>query len=211
MTEPGLLYLHTWLEPEVDERFSSWCNTHHEEHLAVPGFRRVRRGKLVASEATDPPRFLTVYDLDDVGVLHSDDYEAYRQSSSGLPADLAPELRFARSEGTEVGRFGPEGRVEVDDTLVESGPAVLTLFLAAERPAGQSQALLDDLDDVAAAVAALAGITAVRRISTANGDHIMVAEVADTDAVDPAELPRPGAAIPDEAWGLYALEHTATP
>lgn len=211
MTEPGLLYLHTWLDPEVDERFSSWCDAHHAEHLTVPGFRRVRRGKLVASEAGDPPRFLTVYDLDDVGVLHSDGYEAYRQRSSGLPADLAPELRFARSEGTEVGRFGPDGRLDVDDALVEGGPALLTLFLAAERPAGQSLAVLDDIDDVAAAVAATDGIGLVRRISTANGDHVLLAEVTGSRPIDPSTLPRPGAATPDEAWGLYELEHTATP
>jgi hypothetical protein len=211
VTEPGLLYLHTWLDPEVDDRFSSWCDTHHQEHLAVPGFRRVRRGKLVTSEATDPPRFLTVYDLDEVGVLHGDDYEAYRRASAGLPDDLAPVLRFARSEGTEVGRFGPQGRLEVDDALVEGGPGLLTLFLAAERPAGQSSALLDDIDDVATAVAAADGITCVRRIATANGDHVLLAEVADIAAVDPSTLPRPEAATPDEAWGLYELEHTATP
>lgn len=211
VTASGLLFLRTWLDPATDERFSAWCDGHHAEHLAVDGFRRVRRGKLMAAEAPDPARVVTVYDLDDTDVLHSDAYEAYRRSSSGLPADLAAELRFARAEATETTRTDADGPVEPNEALVEGGPALLTLFLAAERPAGQSLALLDDLDDVALAVARTPGVSLVRHFTTATGDHILLAEVEDPDPLTPGDLPRPQAATPAEAWGLYLLEHCATP
>jgi hypothetical protein len=211
VTSPGLLHLRTWLDPAVDERFSSWCDDHHLEHLAVPGFRRVRRGTLVASAADDPARFVTLYDLDDVDVLHSEGYEDYRRTSKGLPADLAPELRFARVEGTETGRWDASGSLEPDGQLVVSGPGLVQLFLSAERPAGQSMALLADVSDVAAEMATVDDVTLVRQFTTPNGDVLLVAELAADGAVDPAALPLPDAATADEVWAHYRFEYTATP
>lgn len=211
MTSPGLLHLRTWLDPSVDERFSAWCDDHHLEHLAVPGFRRVRRGTLVASAANDPARFVTVYDLDHLDVLQSDGYDEYRRTSKGLPADLAPELRFARAEGTEAGRWDASGPLDADDELVTSGPALVQLFLSAERPAGQSLALLADVSDVAAEVATVDGVALVRRFTTPTGDNLLLAEIDDGASVDPDTLPLPEAATADEVWGLYQFEYTATP
>ena len=97
-TPTGMLHLRTWLPAELHEPFSTWCDTHHLEQLVVPGFRRVRRFSLVRSEVAEPPRYLTIYDLDRLEVLESDEYDAYRARSTGLPEFLQGHLRAARTD-----------------------------------------------------------------------------------------------------------------
>jgi hypothetical protein len=65
----GVLHLRTWLPAELDETFSVWCDDHHAEQLAVPGFLRVRRFSLVDSSAVEPADYLTIYDLADLDVV----------------------------------------------------------------------------------------------------------------------------------------------
>jgi hypothetical protein len=97
-TPTGLLHLRTWLPAPHPQPVKTWCDTHHLEQLAVPGFRRVRRFSLVRSEVPDPPRYLTIYDLDHLDVLESEGYADYRARSTGLPELLQGKLRVARSD-----------------------------------------------------------------------------------------------------------------
>jgi len=67
----GLLF--AMLEPpgEMEEEFNDWYDTDHiPERKAIPGFITAQR--FVAYE--DSPKYLALYDLQNVGVLHSEAY-----------------------------------------------------------------------------------------------------------------------------------------
>lgn len=87
----AVLHLATWLPPDLHAEFSAWCDEHHREQLAVPGFRRARRFEWITSEHDDdPPQFLTMYDLDSL--------EAIPAATGGLPDFLRGRLRVRRRE-----------------------------------------------------------------------------------------------------------------
>jgi hypothetical protein len=203
-TPTGMLHLRTWLPAELHEPFSTWCDTHHLEQLAVPGFRRVRRFSLVRSEVAEPPRYLTVYDLDRLEVLASEGYDAYRARSTGLPEFLQGQLRAARTDAWLVasvpGRAG----------LVPGGPGLAHLFV----PDGAD--LADWFAQHAVAVLEAIGGTTARLLHSATGEQIVAVELPEVpDAIDPAALPRPSGVEAgvdgDVGWGLYRLDFTATP
>ena len=134
-TPSGLLHLRTWLDPELDETFSVWCDGHHGEQLEVPGFRRVRRFSLVATspDADEPADYLTVYDLDRLDVLESDAYEAYRARGNTVPDELQGRLRAARTDAWLVAAVpaaegpGPDG-AGVAHLFVGEGGDLTTWF-----------------------------------------------------------------------------------
>jgi hypothetical protein len=202
-TPTGMLHLRTWLPAELHDRFSSWCDTHHLEQLAVPGFRRVRRFSLVRSELAEPPRYLTVYDLDRLDVLEGDDYDRYLRRSTGLPDFLQGRLRAARSDACLV------AGVPAIDGLVPGGAGLAHLFVA------DGPDLTDWFAKHGLAAVNASGGTSARLLRTASGEQIVVVELPDVpDALDPASLPRPddstdgGGDVP--GWGLYRLDFVAT-
>lgn len=95
----AVLYLATWLAPELHTDFSTWCDEHHREQLRLPGFLRARRFEWVASYREDnPPMFLTMYDLLSLDALQSEEYRSHAASSLGLPQFLRGELHLERRD-----------------------------------------------------------------------------------------------------------------
>lgn len=198
-TPTGLLHLRTWLPADLHEPFSTWCDTHHLEQLAVPGFRRVRRFSIVRSLVDDPPRYLTVYDLDHLEVLEGDEYAAYRERSTGLPEFLQGKLRAARTDAWLVaGVPGVAG-------MVPGGRGLAHLFV----PDGPD--LADWFAERGLAVVDAAGGTSARLLRSAGGEQVVVVELTQVpDALDPATIPVPATGTGSPAWGLYQLDFAAT-
>jgi hypothetical protein len=221
-TAPGLLHLRTWLEPGLDEGFSDWCDGHHADQLALPGFRRVRRFSLVRSAAPEPPGYLTVYDLDRLDVLESEAYAAHRERATGLPDLLQGRLRAARSDAWVVAA-GPSSPDSGPTSVVVPGCDPTPLPGAGSKgwahlfvPAGPGAPDLEPwfTADGAALVDA-AGGTSARLLRSIAGEQVVVVELDDEpDALDPSALPRPSDLDGTEGetgWGLYRLDHVATP
>jgi hypothetical protein len=96
-TPSAVLYLATWLPEQLHDQFSPWCDNHHREQLALPGFRRARRFEWESGRREDdPPQYLTMYDLDSLESLTSDAYLEHTRSSPGLPDFLLGNLRIER-------------------------------------------------------------------------------------------------------------------
>ncbi len=71
---PALLHVQMDVPPEHEAEFNDWLwNEHIPERLAVPGFRTARRFTIVDG---GPPKYLQIYDLDDISVLDSPEYKA---------------------------------------------------------------------------------------------------------------------------------------
>jgi len=99
----AVLYLATWLSPDLHAEFSAWCDDHHREQLALPGFQRARRFEWRSSRRDDdPPQYLTMYDLDSLEALHSAEYLEHMNSSPGLPDFLRGHLRLQRRDCTVI-------------------------------------------------------------------------------------------------------------
>lgn len=95
----AVLFLATWLPSELHASFSDWCDDHHREQLALPGFRRARRFEWLSSgRDDDPPQFLTMYDLDSLDVLTSPEYLEHARTASVLPEFLHGHLRVQRRD-----------------------------------------------------------------------------------------------------------------
>lgn len=94
----AVLHLRTWLPAHLDVEFSQWCDDHHREQLALPGFRRARRFELVSATFADAPRFLTMYDLDDLGALTSPEYARHREVAPPIPESFGAHLRVLRRD-----------------------------------------------------------------------------------------------------------------
>jgi hypothetical protein len=201
----GLLHLRTWLPGELDGTFSVWCDGHHGEQLEVPGFRRVRRFSLVASDADGPADYLTVYDLDRLAVLDSDAYAAYRARGNTVPEALQGQLRAARTDAWLV------AAAPAVEPLDDAGSGLAHLFVADGPGLGPwfaetAIALVDAL--------AGAGATTARLFRGAAGEQVVVVELAgwpDPEAIDTAALPVPDARPAGAAWGLYRLDHVNLP
>jgi hypothetical protein len=199
-TPSGLLHLRTWLPEELDQRFSTWCNDHHLEQLAVPGFLRVRRFELARSAATEPPRFLTIYDLERLEVLRSDAYAEYGRRSPGLPEFLKGRLRAARTEAWLVAGVPAVGGV------VPGGDGLAHLFV----PDGPD--LTEWFADAGLGLLDAVGGTAARLLRAGAGEQLVMVELgAVPSELDPAELPLPDGVVPGVGWGLYRLAYLATP
>jgi len=73
MTGSGVLALWKDCAPGYEEKFEHWYQTEHAfERLSVPGFLRCRRYHAVSAT----PEYLTWYEVESPGVLHSKAYRA---------------------------------------------------------------------------------------------------------------------------------------
>lgn len=76
MAEPkrrGLLHVQMDIAPEHEDELNTWYwQEHLPERLAVPGFLSGRRFEIVDG---GPPKYLAIYDLEDVSVLDSPEYQ----------------------------------------------------------------------------------------------------------------------------------------
>ena len=198
----GVLHLRTWIPASLDERFSAWCDGHHVEQLVVPGFRRVRRFSLARSTATEPARFLTIYDLDRLEVVDGPAYAEYRNRSTGLPEFLQGRLRAARSDAWLV------AAAPAVDAMVPDGSGLVHLFLTDTPDAATWFA-----ERGLALVRAVGGTTA-RLLHSRAGEQIVLIELpdgADVDAVELDPLDLPDGAPVGTGWGSYRLDYVARP
>jgi hypothetical protein len=97
-TPTALLHLQTWLDRELHESFSTWCDHHHRGLLTVPGFRRARRFEFLDGSTDDEPQFLTMYEVDSLAVFTSDPYLEHGRTAGGLPDFLRGRLRVERHD-----------------------------------------------------------------------------------------------------------------
>lgn len=98
---PGVMIVMTDVPAAEEERFNDWYDTEHvPERVALPGVRRARRyvrydaapqpapGTVAAARG---PKYLVVYELDDVDVIHGDWAELAARPSE-LSAAMYPHL-----------------------------------------------------------------------------------------------------------------------
>lgn len=119
---PGVLIVMTDIPPEEEERFNRWYDTEHvPERVAVPGVRRARR-YVRYDDAPQPapgtvavrrgPKYLVVYELDDVEVLHGDWAELTARHSE-LSRAMYPHLsNLVREVFVQIGDFPGSGTVD---------------------------------------------------------------------------------------------------
>ena len=92
----------TDIPAEEEERFNRWYDTEHvPERVAVPGVRRARR-YVRYDDAPQPapgtvsarrgPKYLVVYELDDVDLLHRTDWVEVTARHSELSRALYPHM-----------------------------------------------------------------------------------------------------------------------
>lgn len=73
MKTRGLLLVHVDPEPAFEDEVNAWYDTEHlPERAAVPGFETAMRFRSL----DDGPRYLAVYDLEELAVLQSEGYLA---------------------------------------------------------------------------------------------------------------------------------------
>jgi len=133
MDSPGraLLQLAAEIDPSIREAFDRWCEGHVRIDLALPGFLRVRRFARTEGWAGEGEsmRFLTVYDLEDLGALSSSEYDAHDDS---LPGPIKAGLRFERRVFEEVESYGaglePDGGGAIFHVLTEVEPGYEEAF-----------------------------------------------------------------------------------
>jgi hypothetical protein len=118
---PGVLVVMTDIPPEEEERFNHWYDTEHvPERVSVPGVRRARRyvryddapqppaGTVAASRG---PKYLVIYELDDVDVLHGAWAEVAARRSDVSVAIYPLMTNLVREAFVEIGDFeGGDGR-----------------------------------------------------------------------------------------------------
>jgi hypothetical protein len=116
MNATALLHIESELAPGADaSAFGSWCDHHHRELLAVPGFLRARRFEQLGPDGPRA-RLLTLYDLAAAAaVLDSDAYATHGRAHTPLPPDLAGALTFARSVWTAL---APDDGTAAGEALV---------------------------------------------------------------------------------------------
>ena len=113
---PGVMIVMTDIPPEEEARFNEWYDTEHvPERVAIDGVRGARRfvryddapqpavGTVAAARG---PRYVVIYELDDLSVLHGDWAELAAQHSD-LSRLMYPHLTNLTREVFElIGSFG---------------------------------------------------------------------------------------------------------
>jgi hypothetical protein len=188
MDATALLHLESELAPGADaSAFGAWCDVHHRELLAVPGFLRARRFEELGRGGPGA-RLLTLYDLAAAAVLDSDAYATHGRTHTPLPPDLAGALAFARSVWTAL-RPG-DG--------IATGEALVSV----------QSAFRDAPDDPGPAAAGAEGaIVGIRRFAPVDAGadpagSLTLVEVRSTDDLDAARrtLPPAGAAADERVY-----------
>jgi hypothetical protein len=98
----ALLHIGTEVEASVEHAFDRWCEEHVRLDLKLPGFVAARRFTKWPDfpGAGDSPKSLTLYELEDVSALESDEYALHDRS---IPDGFKGRMRFSRSVYRELG------------------------------------------------------------------------------------------------------------
>src|SRR5215813_9884248 len=73
-TSQGLLLVMADIDPAIEHDFNQWYEQEHlAERMAMPGFLRARRFKVVEGS----PKYLALYDLESPDVLKSANYQPF--------------------------------------------------------------------------------------------------------------------------------------
>jgi hypothetical protein len=113
---PAVVVVMTDIPPEEEERFNRWYDSEHvPERVAVPGVRRARRYVRYDDAPQPPPgtvaarrgpKYLVVYELDDVAVLH-EGWAAVAARHSELSRAIYPHMtNLVREVFVQIGDFG---------------------------------------------------------------------------------------------------------
>jgi hypothetical protein len=94
----GMLGVWTDSAPDLEDQFNEWYNREHvNERADNPGFLNSRRYRHVS--AGGKPRYMALYDLEDVSVLHADYYKnAQANPTRGTQKMMKAFLNIIRSE-----------------------------------------------------------------------------------------------------------------
>ncbi|MGE7468522.1 hypothetical protein ACQKLX_03710 [Bosea sp. NPDC003192] len=209
----GLLSLWNGVDPERRGEYDLWHTREHvPERLAIPGMLRARR----YHRGEGPlPEFLTLYELENTGVLDSEPYRALLQNPTPWSRSMRPSFRgfFRVGHLIELSRGGGVG-----------GALMATVFADAAAPAGRWEAVVELVlqKTAATAVHVLAKDPAVAPvpfsvpsgdgISHADGGALMVEcydreRLPEIAGVLDAALDTRGLARGREAWTSYDLAY----
>ena len=184
-SRPTGLLLATMEPPaNLEEEFQDWYDSEHfPERESCPGFRTAHRFVCVDGW----PRYLAMYDLDDVEVLHGDDYRkiAHARYSPWTHRIMAKVWGQYRAEGVQIypgaalhGGAGPASRLVLwrfrgvppggDQALIagmralydRKGAVQLRVFRVAPAEAGDYLAMVELAAPVAIADPAALGVSA---------------------------------------------------
>lgn len=179
----GVLF--SQMEPPtvMEEEFHHWYDTDHiPVRLAVPGFHAASRYE--ALEGT--PRYLAVYELDDLAALASDQYRAIKAGPSAETTKMLSLVDgFTRFTGEEITDSGP---AEVSGGFI----AVVAFAVPPER-----EAAFDDWYDTEHSPMLLkaADWLRVRRYRVVDGEggpwtRLAIHDLASTEVMDSPERAR---------------------
>ncbi|TGR23020.1 MULTISPECIES: DUF4286 family protein [unclassified Mesorhizobium] len=100
MENRGLLMVIADPHPAIEEEFNAWFDTeHYAERMTIRGFRTGKR--FVSCDRAG--RYLALYDLDDVAVLHSDEYRAFGAAKmSAWTRRILPRQPSIRHEASQI-------------------------------------------------------------------------------------------------------------
>lgn len=89
----GLLAVLADVEPGYEQELRAWYDEEHlSERMECPGFLQARRFEAVNGE----PRFLALYDLENLDALDTAQYRGYRDAPTGRTTQVLSHLRNSR-------------------------------------------------------------------------------------------------------------------
>ncbi|WP_345751038.1 DUF4286 family protein [Microbacterium rhizophilus] len=99
---PGLLMVQMEIAAEHEDELNAWYwEEHVPERLACPGFRSARRFRLESSNA-ETPKYLALYELDDVSALETPEYKRALAESTPRTKNIGRLATITRSEFVEL-------------------------------------------------------------------------------------------------------------
>ena len=175
-TGAALLHLRSDVPHALDGTFTPWSDRHHAELLRVPGFRRARRfvlsGAFIGGDAEPglpATRYLTLYDLEHLGVLTGEGGDAHDTAHTPLPAELSGLVTSARLDCHEIRRWPGVAA----SRLFPAGDKVL--HLCAHGSARAMERWLHD--EAVSELLRASGVSGLRWFTARGGPHILLCEV----------------------------------
>lgn len=99
---PGLLMVQMEIPQEHEDELNAWYwEEHVPERLACPGFLSARRFRLQSANA-DVPRYLALYELDDVSALESPEYHHALTNATPRTKNIGRLATITRGEFIEM-------------------------------------------------------------------------------------------------------------
>jgi hypothetical protein len=156
----GNAILAVWMEPrpELEKEFNHWYDDEHvPERMALPGFLSARR----YVSLNGSPKYIAIYELEDIGALSSDAYLKVRKDPTPLTKKVTGAVTSnIRREFEQVLSMGPPAG--------EAAP--YTLFVQLETDPEHDQELNDWYNkEHLAALAAVPGVLGARRYRSKEG------------------------------------------